>query len=66
MSILFVLLTFLVIISISYFMRHGQVPLADAERVRLAVPAQKPMMVRESIRSPQGFLFSSRPHLGLR
>ena len=39
MSILFVLLTFLVIISISYFMRHGQVPLADAERVQAAVAA---------------------------
>ncbi len=58
MSILFVLLTFLVIISISYFMRHGQVPLEDAERVQAAVPAQKPMMVRESgFEVPKGFCF---------
>jgi len=58
MSILFVLLTFLVIISISYFMRHGQVPLEDAERVHAAVRAQKPMLVRESgFEVPKGFCF---------
>ncbi len=58
MSILFVLLTFLVIISISYFMRHGQVPLEDAERVQAAAAAQKPMMVRESgFEVPKGFCF---------
>ncbi|HLH08798.1 MAG TPA: glycine cleavage system protein H [Terriglobales bacterium] len=58
MSILFVLLTFLIIISISYFMRHGQLPLEEAEHAKTSLPAMNPVMIRESgFEVPKGFCF---------
>ncbi len=59
MSILFVLITFLLIISISYFLRHGQ-PQPVKDQVLVAGP-QPPLMSRElGFDVPKGYCF----HLG--
>lgn len=60
MSILFVLITFLLIISISYFLRHGQEPQPAVEPTLAARPAA-PRMSRElGFEIPKGYCF----HLG--
>src|SRR5581483_6858541 len=57
MSILFVLLTFLVIMTISYFVRHGQVTAQVAEGALDAQPAV-PLMTKENgFEIPKGFCF---------
>jgi len=57
MSILFVLLTFLVIMTISYFVRHGQVAVQVADAPANAMPVA-PMMTKESgFEIPKGFCF---------
>lgn len=57
MSILFVLLTFLVIMTISYFVRHGQVPVQVGEAPADAMPIS-PVMTKESgFEVPKGFCF---------
>ena len=57
MSILFVLLTFLVIMTISYFVRHGQDPAQAAEVGADARPVT-PFMTRENgFEIPKGFCF---------
>ncbi len=60
MSILFVLITFLLIISISYFLRHGQQPQPAVGQAVNARPAA-PTMGREfGFEVPKGYCF----HLG--
>ncbi len=60
MSILFVLITFLLIISISYFLRHGEQPQAVKQAMVIAGP-QPPRMSREfGFEIPKGYCF----HLG--
>lgn len=57
MSILFVLLTFLVIMTISYFVRHGQVPAQVAEGVGDAQPTAPFMTKENGFEIPKGFCF---------
>src|SRR5512146_1029814 len=60
MSILFVLITFLLIISISYFLRHGQQPQPAAGQMVMPRP-NPPAMAREfGFEIPKGYCF----HLG--
>ena len=57
MSILFVLLTFLVIMTVSYFVRHGQVPVQVGEMPADTQPVV-PLMTRENgFEIPKGFCF---------
>ena len=57
MSILFVLLTFLVIMTISYFVRHGNVPIEVGEMPADAQPVA-PLMTKENgFEIPKGFCF---------
>jgi glycine cleavage system H lipoate-binding protein len=56
MSILFVLLTFLVVITVSYFARHAQLPAQVGESRSDAMPA--PIMTKEAgFEVPKGFCF---------
>ena len=59
MSILFVLLTFLVIISVSYFVRHGQIqPVEALPEANLGDRPPAPMLVKESgFEVPKGYCF---------
>lgn len=60
MSILFVLITFLLIISLSYFLRRGEQPAVAKEGYVVARPAA-PLMAREAgFEIPKGYCF----HLG--
>ncbi len=60
MSILFVLITFLLIISISYFLRHGEQPQPAKQAMVIAGP-QPPRISREfGFEIPKGYCF----HLG--
>ena len=60
MSILFVLITFLLIISISYFLRHGEQPQLAKQQMASAAP-QAPRISREfGFEIPKGYCF----HLG--
>lgn len=57
MSILFVLLTFLIVITVSYFVRHGQLPAQFAEVPSDAHPIH-PIMTKEAgFEMPKGFCF---------
>ena len=57
MSILFVLLTFLVVITVSYFVRHGQLPAQIGEAPSDAMPLA-PIMTKElGFEMPKGFCF---------
>ncbi|HWR17430.1 MAG TPA: glycine cleavage system protein H [Terriglobales bacterium] len=57
MSILFVLLTFLVVITVSYFVRHGQLPAQVAEVPSDALPVSPVMMKEGAFEMPKGFCF---------
>ncbi len=65
MSILFVLLTFLLILTVMYFRRPQ-----DAANVLQVAPVKKlqsPVMLKQSgLRSSRGILLPSRTHLGHR
>jgi glycine cleavage system H lipoate-binding protein len=57
MSILFVLLTFLIVITASYFVRHGQLPAQVAEVPSDAMPVS-PIMTKEAgFEVPKGYCF---------
>ncbi len=57
MSILFVLLTFLVVITVSYFVRHGQLPAQIGEAPADAMPIS-PIMTKEAgFEVPKGYCF---------
>jgi len=57
MSILFVLLTFLVVITVSYFVRHGQLPAQVADVPSDAMPVS-PIMTKEAgFEVPKGYCF---------
>jgi len=57
MSILFVLLTFLVIMTVSYFVRHGQLPVQVAETSSDALPAMPQIVKENGFEIPKGFCF---------
>lgn len=57
MSILFVLLTFLVVITVSYFARHAQLPAQVADVPADAVPVSPIMMKEAGMEVPKGFCF---------
>jgi glycine cleavage system H protein len=57
MSILFVLLTFLVVITVSYFVRHGNIPAQVGDAPADALPII-PVMTKDSgFEIPKGFCF---------
>lgn len=57
MSILFVLLTFLVVITVSYFVRHGQLPAQVSDVPSDAMPVS-PIMTKEAgFEVPKGYCF---------
>lgn len=57
MSILFVLLTFLVVITVSYFVRHGQLPAQVADVPSDAMPITPVMTKEAGFEMPKGFCF---------
>jgi glycine cleavage system H lipoate-binding protein len=57
MSILFVLLTFLVIMTVSYFVRHGQAPVQVGEAPADALPVVPQMTKESGFEVPKGFCF---------
>ncbi len=57
MSILFVLLTFLVVITVSYFARHAQLPAQVADVPADAMPVSPIMMKESGMEVPKGFCF---------
>jgi glycine cleavage system H protein len=57
MSILFVLLTFLVVITVSYFVRHGQLPAQIGEAPADAMNIAPVMMKEAGFEMPKGFCF---------
>jgi glycine cleavage system H lipoate-binding protein len=57
MSILFVLLTFLVVITVSYFVRHGNLPQQVADVPSDALPVTPVMTKEAGFEVPKGFCF---------
>jgi len=57
MSILFVLLTFLVVITVSYFVRHGNVPAQVGDAPADALPVTPVMTKEAGFEVPKGFCF---------
>jgi len=58
MSILFVLLTFLVIMTVSYFMQKGTQPAVMAQRSRdLEIPASPVLLKQNGFEIPKGYCF---------
>ena len=57
MSILFVLLTFLVIMTVSYFVRHGNIPAQVGEMPTDAHPVAPAMTKENGFEIPKGFCF---------
>ena len=63
MSILFVLLTFLLILTVMYFRRPQEA--ADALQVAPAKKLNAPVMLKHGgFEVPEGYCLPSRPHLG--
>ncbi|HUN87842.1 MAG TPA: glycine cleavage system protein H [Terriglobales bacterium] len=57
MSILFVLLTFLVIMTVSYFVRHGNIPVQVGDMPADAHPVAPSMTKENGFEIPKGFCF---------